>query len=80
MSEFDVYGLSLEVYKSDDGFKVVIPKLYPQSPPKPSKPRGRWNWISFLEDARERIPGYVKALEEIYKFSEEVTRVALCNT
>jgi hypothetical protein len=75
MSEFDVYGLSLEVYESDDGFKVVIPKLYPQSPPEPivSKPR-RWNWISFLEDARERIPEHIKTIEEIYRFSEEITR------
>jgi hypothetical protein len=30
MSEFDVYGLSLEICKSDDDFEVVVSKLYPQ--------------------------------------------------
>jgi hypothetical protein len=73
MCDFEVYGLSLEVYKSNDGFEAVAPRLYPQSPPEPIKPPRRWNQISFLEDVKERIPEYVKSLGEIYNFSKEIT-------
>jgi hypothetical protein len=72
MSEFDVYGLSLEIYKSDDGFEVVVPKLYPERIILGAK--RKWNWNLFLEDAKERIPEYIKTLEEIHKFLEEITR------
>jgi len=71
-SEFDVYGLSLEVYRSDEGLEVVVPRLYPQSPPEPERPT-TWSWSTFQEDARKRIPDYVKALEDVYMFSLEIT-------
>jgi hypothetical protein len=56
MCEFEVYGLSLEIYRSDDGSEVVVPRLYPQSPPGPTvlTPRRIWNWDTFLEDAKEK--------------------------
>jgi hypothetical protein len=73
MCDFEVYGLSLEVYKSEDGFEAVVPKLYPQSPPEPRTSKRRWNETSFFEDAKERIPEYVKSIEEIYRFSYEIT-------
>jgi hypothetical protein len=76
MCEFEVYGLSLEIYRSDDGFEVVVPRLYPQSQPEPTVPtsRRRWGWDTLLEDAKVKIPEYVGALEDIYKFSVEVTK------
>ena len=73
MCDFEVYGLSLEVYRSEDGFEAVVPKLYPQSPPEPRTSKRRWNETSFFEDAKERIPEYVKSIEEIYIFSQEIT-------
>jgi len=72
MSDFEVYGLSLEVYKSNDGYEAIAPRLHPQSPPEPINPRRRWDQTSFLEDAKERVPEYVKSLEEIYNFSKEI--------
>jgi hypothetical protein len=75
MCQFEVYGLSLEIYRSDDGFEVVVPTLYPQSPPEPtvSTLRRRWSWDTFLEDAKENIPEYIEALRDIYNFSVEIT-------
>jgi hypothetical protein len=73
-SEFDVYGLSLEVYRSDEGLEVVVPRLYPQSPPEPVRPSTTWSWSTFLEDARKRVPDYIRALEDVYRFSLEITK------
>jgi hypothetical protein len=75
MCEFEVYGLSLEIYRSDDGFEVVVPRLYPQSPPEPtvSTLRRIWSWDTFLEDAKENIPEYIEALRDLHGFSVEIT-------
>jgi len=76
MCEFDVYGLSLEKYRSDNGVEVVIPKLYPGSPPEPvvQRTKGKiWNWDAFLEDVDRRGFSH-EALEDIYRFSEEITK------
>jgi hypothetical protein len=67
-SKFDVYGLSLEVYRLDEGLEVVVPRPYPQSPPEPERPSTTWNRCTFLEDARKRVPGYVGALEGACSF------------
>jgi hypothetical protein len=75
MCEFEVYGLSLEIYRSDDGSEVVVPRLYPQSPPEPtvSTLRRIWSWDTFLEDAKENIPEYIEALRDLHGFSVEIT-------
>jgi hypothetical protein len=77
MCEFEVYGLSLEIYRSDDGSEVVVPRLYPQSPPQPtvSTLRRIWNWDTFLEDAKENIPEpkHIEALRDLHDFSMEIT-------
>jgi hypothetical protein len=78
MCEFDVYGLSLERYKSDDGVEVVIPKLFPSSLPDvttESRKKRQWNWETFLDDAKKRglQEPQIKVLERIYNFSKEIT-------
>jgi len=76
MCEFDVYGLSLEEYKSDDGVEVVIPKLFPSSPPVPtteSRKRRKWDEESFFKDLDERVESEEvrNAIRKLFNFSKE---------
>lgn len=79
MCEFDVYALSLERYKSCDNLHVLIPKLYPESPPivatiGPKKKM--WDWEAFSEDAKKKgfSEAQLDALKRIYDFSTEITK------
>jgi hypothetical protein len=74
--EFDVYGLSLERYRSKDGVEVVIPKLFPSSPPTAtteSRKRRQWNEESFFKDVDEKVKSEEvrNAIRKIYNFSKE---------
>jgi len=75
MCEFDVYGLSLERYKSDN-VEVVIPKLFPSSPPvvtTESRKRRRWDEESFFRDMEEKVLSEEvrKAIRKLFNFSRE---------
>jgi hypothetical protein len=80
MCEFDVYGLSLEKYKSDDGVEVIIPKLFPSSPPVPtteSRKRRQWNEESFFKDVDEKVKSEEmrKAIRKLFDFSSEKAKI-----